>query len=92
MPVPIVDIAHGAADPPAQVTSSAQRSGSPRATQPVRLQQGEPTMSVDVLPSAVGARYGGAAPDTVAASAVIELQIAHRSVRRSAMTDAKELS
>ena len=49
-------------------------------------------MSVDVLPSAVGARYGGAAPDTIAASAVIELQLAHRSVRRTAMTDAKELS
>jgi len=39
-------------------------------------------MSVDLLPSTVAARYGGAAPDDIATSDVIELQLAHRSVRR----------
>jgi nitroreductase len=39
-------------------------------------------MSVDLLPSTVAARYGGAAPDSVATNDVIELQLAHRSVRR----------
>lgn len=49
-------------------------------------------MSVDVLPSTVAARYGGAPPDDVATSDVIELQLAHRSVRRylpDAVTDAE---
>lgn len=39
-------------------------------------------MSVALLPSTLDARYGGVAPDDVATSDVIELQLAHRSVRR----------
>ncbi|WP_028050275.1 nitroreductase family protein [Cellulomonas sp. URHD0024] len=39
-------------------------------------------MSVVLVPSTLEARYGGIAPADVASSDVIELQLAHRSVRR----------
>ena len=39
-------------------------------------------MPVDLVPSAVAARYGSSAPADLVTNDVIELQLAHRSVRR----------